>query len=156
PSGLSIKRVFATIDERPAAGAETTSPLLLKREEEVTGKLKIKGLPKRDVTISVIAETEYNSSVPASINLVWLGGAPAVTTKPRFYALMVGVGEYAGDDLKLKTPANDAGDIDAHLKRQKGVAFEAVETRILKDSTATLQNIKTGLSWLRQKATDID
>jgi WD40 repeat protein len=156
PSELPVTRVFAKVDGRPAAGAEIAGPLVIKSGEQLTGEITIKELPKRDLTISLIAETEQNASVPDSISLVWLGGDAAVIIKPRLYALIVGVGAYTGTDLRLKTPPNDADDLDAQLRSQDSVAFEGVETRVLKDSEATQQNIKAGLSWLRENVDQYD
>jgi WD40 repeat protein len=157
PSGLPVERVFLQIDGRPAEGAETQGYIPDARQE-ITGKLKVR-LPPRDVVLSVIAETRRSASEPDSVELLWLGGVPQ-TAKPRMYALVIGAGDYAQEDHKLRTPANDAGDIAAQLRDEVGTTFESVETRVLKDrepgSEASLQNILKGLSWLQRSATDID
>jgi hypothetical protein len=53
-------------------------------------------------------------------------------------------------------PVNDADDIAAELMLQEGPtgAFDKVETRILKNSDATINNIKDEMQWLFDSAKD--
>lgn len=158
PSGLPVKRVFAQIDGRPVGGAETRG-LSLDAGHEVTGELKVK-VPRRDVTISIIAETEDKASEPAKRNLLWAGGTLEPTIQPRLYALIVGVGNYSQDKLKIEGnfPANDADAFARELEAQEGqgLAFEKVKIKVLKDSEATQTKIVAGLQWLADNVRDAE
>src|SRR5437660_1598571 len=96
PSGLPVTVVRALIDGRPAEGAETKGFVPVDTGE-TKGRLRLTGLPARDVKISVIAETGELASVPATVALIWKG-APALREedlkKGKLYALLVGVGTY--------------------------------------------------------------
>jgi WD40 repeat protein len=156
PSGLPIKRVFAQIDGRPVQGAQTIDQSS-DPHQEIIGTLTLK-LPRHDIKLSIIAESEQVFSEPASVDLLWLGN-PSLerAIQPRLFALIVGVANYVQDTLKLKGfPTNDADDIAAQLKAQEGPgrAFEKVNATILKDAAATRDNILHGLQWLLDNVKD--
>ena len=150
PSGLPIKRVFARLDGQDVEGAETTVEAA-PRDQEVGGRLTVR-IPY-DVELSLFAETELSTSVEQRINLRKVGGARPPNRN--LYAVVVGVGNYAKNPLGA-FPANDADGIDARLRAQggRGRPFREVVTRVLKDSDATYERIRTELLWLRDEARD--
>ncbi len=157
PSGRQIQRVFALVEGRPVEGAALTGKIE-SGKDEVLAKLKIK-IPPRDVSISIIAETD-RPSVPDHVELKWSGAVSSSTLQPKLYALIVGVGDYANKAFSLGDfPANDADDFAKQLKSQEGEgrAFAAVNifnAAPLKDRQATQENIVKGLEWLALNAKD--
>jgi WD40 repeat protein len=161
PSRLKVKRVFAEIGGRPVEGAEERS-VRLDAADQYSGTLKI-ALPKGDVAVSVVAETDEvfpRRSQPATVNLLRVGTpAPPTDVQPRLFGLIVGIGKYEDPSLDLGDfPGTDADRIAAQLKLQEGpgLAFEKVETRVLKHRTATKERIEYGLQWLLDQVKDRD
>ena len=148
PSGLAIKRVFARLDGQDVEGAETTVEAAAP-DQEVNGLLTVR-IP-HDVKLSLLAETELSTSVEQYINLKKVGGSRPPNRN--LYALVVGVGRYVKNPLGA-FPANDADNIGAKLMAQGGSGrpFKGAFTKVLKDSEATYERIRTELRWLRDQA----
>jgi WD40 repeat protein len=145
PSGRRITRVEARIDgqlsqARGFAPAESDYPV----DEDLTIDVSI---PSRSSTVSLIAFTDDQASVPASVPVKWTGSS-ARGPKPKLFALLVGVSDYDDDQLKLRYAAKDA----AALKEQEGRFFETVSTVLLLDHKASENKIEVELSRLRKKA----
>ncbi|MBL8893526.1 MAG: WD40 repeat domain-containing protein, partial [Rhizobiales bacterium] len=143
PSGRPITRVEARIDgqlsqARGFAVAESDYPV----DEDLTIDIPI---PSRNSTISLIAFTDDQASVPASVPVTW-AGTTAQGPKPKLYALLVGVSDYDDDQLKLRYAAKDAADLEAALKKQQGRFFESVNTVLLVDHRASENKIEVELS----------
>ncbi len=98
------------------------------------------------------------------INRLQVAGIPsppafATTTgdlviKPKLYALVAGVSDYANDSLDLTYAAKDAKDFGAALERQSGGIYREVVVRILENPTS--DELLHGLEWLRQEVTSKD
>jgi len=153
PSGLPVTRVRALIDGRPVEGAETKGFVPV-GSGETSGRLRVAGLPAQTVTLSVIAEAGEAASTPASVRLTW-AGAPKLKEedlrKGKLYALLVGVGRYKDSRIRgLKWAAQDARDVEAILKVQKGRLYRDVEIKLLTEDAATRDAIIDGLEWLKR------
>ncbi|MDP5170440.1 MAG: caspase family protein [Bacteroidia bacterium] len=76
--------------------------------------------------------------------------------KPDLYVLAVGVSGYNDEGFSLQFAHQDAASVARKFAEQEGALFRNVETRIITNEDATLVNIKAGLSWLEQQATQKD
>lgn len=157
PSGLAIKRVFATVDGEPVSGAEEFD--LGAPRDEVYRSLKVK-VPARDVMVSVLAETADTGLTGRSrpIKLIGLGPPQPPAVSPRLFALVVGVGDYGPGVRKLPFSTNDARDFMAALQLQDQKVFRSIDIHWLIDREAgheaTRLNIMKEMSWLYQSAKD--
>jgi WD40 repeat protein len=152
PSGLPVTRLDVRLDGRPyepqkARGAFNYSG--------GTAAIKVE-VPERDVEITLIAHTEFSVSEAVSVEIKWVGEVAASATKPKLFALLVGISDYEKSHLKLNWAAQDASDVDAALLAQRGRRYSDVETLVLTDEKATLQGILEGLEWLEEKTTAED
>jgi WD40 repeat protein len=151
PSGMPVKKVSLYVDGVPVTTETSNGQWVLDANKEFVGKLKAR-IPSRDVEISLVAETEESSSLPAVSKLLWWKQEQDTTSiKPNLYAVLIGVGSYADASLKLQSPPNDVDDFEILLNQQKGKAFGGVTTVKLKDSEATRQNIIDKLIWLKDQ-----
>ncbi len=157
PSGQKITKVDILVDGRPINSADLESYSIPKTGD--IGRLNIK-LPKRNVNISLIARTKFSASEAASLGLKWKGPPPRQQTvdinKPKLYALLIGVSDYANDDFKLRYAAKDAEDFAQALKLQEGGVYREVELKVLTNSQATAGNIRDALDWLEGEVTSRD
>ena len=149
PSQRPVTRVEVRIDgqlseSRGFSLAESDYPV----EEDLTITIPI---PSRDSTVSLIAFADEQASVPAAVPIKWKGDL-AQGTKPKLFALLVGVSDYDEEGLKLRYAAKDAADLAAALNAQEGFFFESVETVLLLDHKASENKIEVELSRLRKKA----
>lgn len=112
-------------------------------------------LPARDVELSLIARTATTTSEPARLRLKWTGAAPEIF-KPKLYAVIVGVSDYADPSLKLSYAAKDARDIAHEIATQNGRLYQSVEIKLLDDRTATKDAVLDALAWLEGEVTSRD
>jgi WD40 repeat protein len=157
PSGLAVDRVDVLVDGRPlqARGFDRlgNSP----NNEARFGTLAL-ALPPRDVDVALIARAGDLASEPARVRLTW-GGGPAPNDdllKPKLYALVVGVSDYAAPDLRLGYPAKDARDFARALDAQAGGMYGQIQTRLITDRDVTRAEVIRGLKWLEQEVTGRD
>ncbi|MFO0994152.1 MAG: caspase family protein [Hyphomicrobiales bacterium] len=153
PSGRPITRVEARIDgqlsqARSFTPAESDYPV----DQDLTIDIPI---PSRNSTISLIAFSDDQASVPSSVPIKWTGNSTQ-GPKPKLFALLVGVSDYDDDQLKLRYAAKDAADLEAALKEQEGRYFDSVNTVLLLDHRASENKIEVELSRLRKKASPTD
>ena len=76
--------------------------------------------------------------------------------KPNLYILSVGISKYVDTTVNLKYAGYDADSIVAKFEQMEGKLFREVHATLLKDSLATLTEIKKGISWLERQATQND
>lgn len=159
PSGLPIIRVRALIGGRPVLGAEVVGFDRVRAGGEITGTLRVR-VPGRDLTLSVVAETGRNASLPATVALRWTGAAPLTEEdlrKPVLYALVVGVNTFIDKRIPaLKWAAVDARDFAGLLARQKGGLYRDVQVRLLTDADAKQRAVIDGLDWLKRSVSQGD
>src|SRR5262249_21493125 len=111
-------------------------------------------LPRRNVTITLVARSGDKSSEPRSIELRWSGTRPEAKPQPRLLALLIGVSTYNQQSLKLDFAHQDALNLAEALKAQEGKAFLKVETNVLLNADSA--SIRKGFDWLNTNAQDGD
>lgn len=152
PSGLEITAVKILIDGRPdtSKGQGGRPPQAgATVEADVT-------LPERNCEVSVIAETNFAASQPASVRVVWAGGVPSFL-KPSLYLLAVGVNDDREPETEpLQFAGKDAEDFAAVMKAQEGGLYGKVVTRVLTGPRASKDQILDGFDWLIRETTARD
>jgi len=154
PSGLAIDRVEVLVNGRPV-------------ETRGLGRSDVKGEERRSVTVPVppmeveialIARAGELASEAARVRLTYAGAKPATADvmKPKLYALVIGVGDYADAGLKLGLPAKDARDFARTLEGLKGGLYGEVVVKIATDREVTRTGVVEGLEWLEKQVTSRD
>ena len=119
PSGMPVKKVSLYVDGVPVTTETSNGQWVLDANKEFVGKLKAR-IPSRDVEISLVAETEESSSLPAVSKLLWWKqGRTRLRSSPICTRVLIGVGSYADASLKLQSPPNDVDDFEILLNQQK-------------------------------------
>ncbi|CAK9039513.1 Uncharacterized WD repeat-containing protein all2124 [Durusdinium trenchii] len=134
------------------------------RSETLAGELQSITVPKggcAKTAIALIGRTaDGRASDAALVNRAALIGAvcdPADAPKPNLYALLIGVSDYANDNLDLNFAHRDAEQFAAFLQEQEGRAFEKVSIKVLsKKETTGKQQIEEALAELELAASDDD
>ena len=151
--GNKLKEVRVLLDGRPVSkerGLVRAKPTGTKANTvDLT-------LPKRDVTVTLIAEGEKSVSEPATIHFTWTGAksAGADLLKPVLYVLAIGISDYKDPDLKLNFASKDAADFAGSVKKQQGALYRKVEVKLIPD--ATRDQVLDGLDWLQNEVTARD
>jgi uncharacterized caspase-like protein len=173
PSGLPIDRLDVLADGQPIKSTGFTTT----KGSGATGSVTITP-PKKDATISLIGYSGGLTSAPVGVKLVYdrpvppAAPAPNVTaapdTRPKLYALLVGVTNYEDNELNdIHFGARDAEGFAQALERQKGGLYADVQTQIVDFPTRkdfavnnigppTRDSVFKGLYWLKHVATDND
>ncbi|MBD3383951.1 hypothetical protein GF407_03400 [candidate division KSB1 bacterium] len=152
PDSEPIMNVRFMIDGRPVENQRG-----LKMVSERCCKKTIT-IPKRNVSIQVLAENRHGWSAPAEVKVKWKG-EPVTTAdplKPTLYVLAIGVSDYQKNDLDLNYAAKDARDFAATMQKQQGGLYKNVETRVLIDASAKKLDILDGLDWIQKETTSRD
>ena len=148
PTGRAVTRIEARIDGRPVA---TRGFAALEEEVPVDAPLVVNvSVPPRDSVVTLIPFIGEQPGVAATIAIKWVGQI-AVERKPKLFALLVGVSDYANPDLKLSYAAKDAADFAQALKAQEGGFYESVDIESLLDRQASKSSVETALAKLRKK-----
>ncbi len=156
PGDSPVTGIRVLIDGRPSSTASRSLKAVDKKRKNGAQTITIT-VPEKDSEISLVAENRHGSSVPSSIRLIWGGTAiDESLIKPKLYALVVGVSEYAQKDLTLKFAAKDARDFAQALLRQKNGLYRDVVVKVLTDRQATRDDIMDGLDWLQKETTSRD
>jgi hypothetical protein len=165
PSGVPVTKVGALVNGRPVGArgfvaiddvneclrnARGLAPIGAE-PSTCRGSLTIP-LPPGSSDIGVFAEAGGRASEIAKVRVRFFGGGGlAEQPKPRLYALLVGVSDYANPDFKLQFAAKDAQDFTAALANQKGGLYGDVVVRLLTDQQASKAAIEEGLAWVRRQ-----
>jgi hypothetical protein len=172
PSGTAIDGVDALINGSPAGSNSTGDDGDVKKCIAEThglgrtmgalqgcrGSLTISLQPGTS-QIGVFAKsTDSKSSAVAEIRVVRSAPAtaPAAVLKPKLYALVAGVSDYANPTYRLEYAAKDAHDFAGSLANQNGALYSEVDIKLLVDQKATAAAIKDGLDWLTHQVTAND
>ena len=156
PSGLQVSEVRALVDGRPVPGATAKGFIPVSTSEDAGQSITLKGLPQRDITLSLVARAADLESTPAIIHLKFQG-VPRPVPKGSLYAVVVGVGKFKDPSVPpLRWPANDARDFAAALQRQQGRLYQKVEVRLLPDEIADSTSIIDALQWLGDRVRESD
>ncbi len=114
-------------------------------------------VPEEDVKITLLAKTQWATSEPATIHLIWSGPAsPKETPKPKLFALAVGISQYEDPVLNLEYAAKDAFEFSAFLEQQKGGLYKNVILKRIVDVAATKESILQAFEILEQNTTAND
>jgi len=114
-------------------------------------------VPKRDSIISVLAENEFEWSVPAVVHLKWHSAGDIMpVSQPTLYILAIGISAYPETALALQFPAKDATDFVKVMKLQEGRFYRKVNVLLLPNEEATKDKILDGLEWIRSNTTSDD
>ena len=76
--------------------------------------------------------------------------------KPNLYVLAVGVSHYQDESVNLSFAHVDAEAVADKFKLMEGKIYNKVFVKKITNEDATLVNIKTGINWLEQEATQKD
>ena len=108
--------------------------------------------------IGVFARSQLQVERVAEIRVTRIGPPTAaeIVPKPKLYALIVGISDYADPAYKLEFAAKDAHDFAGSLANQNGALYSEVDIKLLVDQQATAVAIKDGLDWLTHQVTDRD
>ena len=151
PNGDPITSVKVLIDGRPSDVEQFFKPKGAGNESQI-----LINIPKKDVTISVLAKNLNGWSEAASYNLKWKGAIEQDLFQPTLYILAIGVSNYNDEELRLLLAAKDAEDFITIMKAQKGGLYKEVQVQLLPDAKATRTNIIKGLKWLKTQTTSKD
>jgi Caspase domain len=171
PSGTPIDGVEAVINGAPAGNRASGDDSAVKKcikdthgLGRTTGALQgCRGsiaitLPPGVTEVGVFARTGGKSSDIAEVR-VTREGPPTqaeTATKPKLYALIAGISNYADPAYKLEFAAKDAHDFAGSLANQNGALYSEVNIKLLVDKDATAVAIKDGLDWLTHQVTEHD
>ncbi|MEL6848726.1 MAG: caspase family protein [Bacteroidota bacterium] len=76
--------------------------------------------------------------------------------KPNLYILSIGVSRFQDNSVNLTFAHTDASSVADRFASQEGKLYGQVKVKKLLNDQATLVNIKTGIAWLEQQATQKD
>ncbi|MGB1548630.1 MAG: caspase family protein, partial [Alphaproteobacteria bacterium] len=145
-SGEPAKGLRVLADGRPIA--ELTGDIEAK-QDGTQHRLDV-ALPENTRGISLVAKNRHGIySEPAMLALDYAEGGGA-KPQPKLYLLAIGVSDYANPELKLKYAGRDARDFSDKASLQKGGLYRSVETRVLTDGEASLENVLEGLAWIQK------
>jgi hypothetical protein len=115
-------------------------------------------LPPGVSEIGVFARAGLKSSDPAEVRVSRASRPTAAEAapKPKLYALIAGISEYADPAYKLKFAAKDAHDFASALANQNGAVYSEVTIKLLVDKDAKSVVIKDRLDWLAHQVTAHD
>ncbi len=152
PNGEEITNVKFMLDGRPVENQRGFKPVGTSKNGQKTITI-----PKRDVTIQVLAENQHGWSEPAVVKILWKGQQIVQNSfKPTLYVLSIGISDYQNDEYELKYAAKDAIDFASAMKKQKGGLYRDVVVKTLTDSRATKNDILDGLDWIQHETTSRD
>jgi Caspase domain len=171
PSGTPIDGVEAVINGAPAGSRATGDDSAVKKcisdthgRGQTSGALQgCRGsltisLPPGVTLVGIFARAGAKSSDIAEVRVTRTGPpTPAETAiKPKLYALVAGISNYADPSLKLEFASKDAHDFAGSLANQNGALYSQVTIKLLVDKDATSVAIKDGLDWLTHQVTEHD
>ena len=113
-------------------------------------------IPENDCEISLIAQNDFASSVPATISLKWAGAKIEDIIKPKLYILAIGISKYKDKSLTLQFAAKDASDFANIMYKQKGFLYSEVSIKLLTDEKSKRSDIQDGLDWILSETTSRD
>jgi WD40 repeat protein len=125
------------------------SGLTLSNDGSLAGELEVPVAGLRP-TLTLIAENEYGSSIPASVRLT--GGVAANEATPVLFVLAIGVTKYQHrPDLELSFPDDDVREFTERMSKQPKRLYRDVKVRRLVDEEASSIAIRDGFVWLRRE-----
>lgn len=151
---LPITSVTVLVNGRPAAAKN------ISRDREESG---LKQAIVRQVSllpghneISLIASNSASNSRPASVRVTYEAAKAEEIVLPELYVLAIGVSDYADSRLNLQFAHKDAETFARAWEAQRGVLYRSVETKVVTNEQATLQNILASMDWLVKSVSQRD
>jgi hypothetical protein len=154
PSGNPVTGIKVLIDGRPVIGTKGLSIVSTLQESPIR-TIKV-DIPEKDCVISLIAQSKYNFSNPAHLEIDWENKTDMVTEKPRLFILAIGVSNYNEANLKLRYASKDASDFVNLMLKQKGKMYRDISVKTLLDKEANTSNILDGLEWIQRETKSTD
>lgn len=163
PGGEATSKVQILVDGRPLDSVRGLKRIRSEPDASAgetdsadTPKSMTIPLPARDVSLTVIAENNFGTSPPSTIQLHWAGETSTEPRpQPRLYALAVGVSDYRDESLSdLKYASKDAQDFANIIKRQQDGLYRDVIVQVLLDPEH--DEFRDGLDWLGEKISGVD
>lgn len=142
--------LWSVVEGRP----ERISPLSVARTQGVAECEVTVWVPPQDVKLELEFRFGEISVRSRGIQLRWTGLAPE--SRPTLYLLAVGVSAYQYYKPPLLYAANDAVEFAKAMRKQEGLMYEKVESRMLPDTEATSTEVLGGLQWLTERAQSAD
>ncbi|MCX6907504.1 MAG: hypothetical protein NTY01_05620 [Verrucomicrobia bacterium] len=105
-------------------------------------------MPRRDCTISLVAQNRNGDSTPVLLRVKWGGAAQRASVKPKLHAVAIGVSAYDDPRLQLDYAATDAKKFRDALEKQKGGLYGDVQVKLLTDKGARREAVIELLEWL--------
>ena len=149
PSGNPITGIKVLIDGRPVTN--TKGLRLVSTEVDSPPKTIKVDIPDRNCVISLIAQSKFNASDPANLEVVWENTKKQIVEKPKLFILAIGISDYDDENLKLKFAAKDATDFVSTMLKQKGKMYKDISVKTLTDKEANTSNILDGLEWIQKE-----
>lgn len=106
--------------------------------------------------LSITAEGRNGHSMPLALDIRTTAPALAERKRGTLYVLAVGVSRYSNPVINLLQASKDARDFAASMKRQEGLLYDRVETRVLTDEGATQGAILDAMGWLSKSPASED
>jgi WD40 repeat protein len=147
-SPTPVTGITVFVDGRPAT---TAAPIAITSGAEGSVATVSVPMPQHNAKISLVAANAQSTSEAAVVNVGWQGEKDWY--KPDLYVLAVGVAHYKENSLNLSYPAKDAADFAKVARAQEGGLYNHVQVHELPNQTATREEIRKGLSWLKKTPT---
>jgi WD40 repeat protein len=145
--GHPLERLEARIDGRPVA---QTRGFVRSRKAIAGVKTLSVPVPRRDVSLTVVARTSAGVSVSAAQPLRWTG---EVAPRGTLRYVTVATSDYTSSRITdLRYPEVDATALASALKSLQGKPWHRVEGRELLGEAATPASVAAALAWLRESA----
>ncbi|NUQ62260.1 MAG: caspase family protein [Pirellulales bacterium] len=153
-NALPITNVTVLVNGRPPAAKN------ISRDRDESGLKhtivrQVQLLPG-DNEISLIASNSASDSRPASVRVRYEAPQAEEVILPNLYLLAIGVSEYADGKLNLQFAHKDAETFARAWEAQRGVLYRNIETKIVTNKEATLQNILSAMDWLVKSVSQRD
>jgi uncharacterized caspase-like protein len=103
-----------------------------------------------------VATPTPTPAVAPSTPVAALANAMSDLLKPNLYILSIGVSKYQDESVNLTYAHVDAESVADKFSEMQGKLFNQVHARKILNEEATLINIKTGIAWLEEQATQKD
>ncbi|TWU08279.1 Caspase domain protein [Stieleria varia] len=152
-SGISLSQVSLSRLERPLP--ESVAPALSAKRPDP----QIVDVPfppgKNSMTLQATA-TDSLGVHSAAATLEIQRPEKVTELSGRLFVLAAGVSDHQFSEYNLDFPAKDAQAVAERFSKEEGLTFGEVHTQVYTDGEASLQNLKNGLTWLRQVCTPDD
>ncbi len=147
PADAQGGRLQARVDGRPVE-------LEVKRLEtrpggEVLAQVSVQ-LVASAGKVTITSEGRHGHSMPLTLDVRSTAPALAEARRGALVVLAIGVSRYANPVINLLQASKDARDFAASMRKQEGLLYDRVHTRVLTDEQATRAAVLDALLWLQR------